>query len=135
MDAVAPKKTAAKAPAAASKAKNKTAMPKAADKKPAVAPKKGSKTTKETKQAGKGNSQSNCLDLCLILDCTASMGSWIERSKDTLHQIIDHVKAENEGLNVRVGFVAYRDFTEGAQRFAVTDFTTDIDKIKSTIKA
>lgn len=24
------------------------------------------------------------LDLCLLLDCTASMGSWIERSKDTL---------------------------------------------------
>ena len=26
------------------------------------------------------------------VDCTASMGSWIERSKDTLHQIIDTVK-------------------------------------------
>jgi hypothetical protein len=24
------------------------------------------------------------LDLCLLLDCTASMGSWIQRSKDTL---------------------------------------------------
>ena len=61
------------------------------------------------------------------------MGSWIERSKDTLHQIIDHVKAENEGLMVRVAFVAYRDFTEGAQRFAITDFTDDIDLIKKII--
>lgn len=124
-----------KAPAATAKAKAKAAAPKAAtkavEKKPAVAPKKGAKTTKEIKQS-KG---SQSLDLCLILDCTASMGSWIERSKDTLHQIIDHVKAENEGLTVRVGFVAYRDFTEGPARFAVTDFTTDIDRVKKIIQS
>ena len=35
------------------------------------------------------------LDLCLILDCTGSMASWIQRSKNTLREIIDHVKNEN----------------------------------------
>ena len=62
------------------------------------------------------------------------MGMWIKRSKDTLHSIIDHVKAENEGLTVRVGFVAYRDFCDGKNRLNVTDFTTDIDAIKKKIQ-
>lgn len=34
----------------------------------------------------------NSLDMCLLLDCTASMGTWIERSKDTLKEIITNVK-------------------------------------------
>ncbi len=35
---------------------------------------------------------SKTLDLCLLLDCTGSMGAWIQRSKDTLKVIIDNVK-------------------------------------------
>jgi len=74
------------------------------EKKVAVAPKKNAKSYEPGKS----------LDLCLILDCTGSMGSWITRSKDTLVQIIDTVKSENVGLKVRVAFVAYRDISDGA---------------------
>ena len=77
-------------------------------------------------------SSTKTLDLCLILDCTASMGSWIERSKDTLYQIIESVKTENKGLKVRVSFVAYRDIGEH-NRFDVTDFTEDIALLKNKI--
>ena len=62
------------------------------------------------------------------------MGSWIQRSKETLHQVIDSVKDENQGLVVRIAFVAYRDITDG-QRFDVIDFTEDVDKVKSKISA
>ena len=85
-------------------AKRKVSVPKAAPKavkKAPVAPKRNAKTV------SRGGSK--FLDLCLILDCTGSMYSWIQRSKDTLHQIIDSVRKENAGLEVRVAFVAYRD--------------------------
>ena len=107
-------------------ASTKTEPKASAAKKSAVAPKKNAVKRKDSKR--------KTLDLCLILDCTSSMGMWIERSKDTLHSIIDHVKAENEGLTVRVGFVAYRDFCDGKDRLDVTDFTTDIDAIKKKIQ-
>ena len=61
------------------------------------------------------------------------MGMWIQRSKETLSQIIDHVKAKNTGLKVRVAFVAYRDYTDGKLRFDITDFTENIDLIKAKI--
>ena len=66
------KKTVKKPTAAKSKAKVTPA--KKFSKKAPVAPKKNvtDKVNKKT------------LELCLILDCTGSMGSWIERSKDTL---------------------------------------------------
>ena len=60
------------------------------------------------------------------------MYSWIQRSKDTLSQIIDHVKLSNKGLTVRVSFVAYRD-VQDHNRFDVTDFTENIDLVKKKI--
>ena len=58
------------------------------------------------------------LDLCLLMDCTSSMSSWIARSKDTLKEIIDTVKTQNAGLKVRVAFVGYRDIKD-TQRFTI----------------
>ena len=65
------KKVAAKRTASVAKA-----APKAVKKEP-VAPKRSAKTIDRSK--------AKSLDLCLILDCTGSMYSWIQRSKDTLH--------------------------------------------------
>ena len=70
----------------------------------AALPKRASVGSTNSKKGGK------TLDLCLILDCTASMGAWIQRSKETLKDIIDKVKADNPDLRVRVAFVGYRDF-------------------------
>ncbi len=80
------------------------------------------------------SSSDKVLDLCLILDCTSSMGSWIQRSKETLIEIIDNVKNQNQGLKVRVCFVGYRDFCSPAnERFEIQDFTTDLNKVKNFI--
>ena len=84
------------------------------------------------KTATKKETSAKLLELCLILDCTSSMSSWIERSKDTLKQIIDTVVTQNAGLQVRAAFVAYRDVSDHP-RFEVTDFSEDIDMIKSAI--
>ena len=86
------------------------------------------------KRAGKSEAGSEkTLDLCLILDCTASMGSWIVRSKDTLKMIIDQVKAENPALRVRVAFVGYRDFGDGKDQYSTIDFSENVDTVKAFI--
>jgi len=64
--------------------------------------------------------------LCLLLDCTGSMSSWIERSKNTLKEIILNVKKENQALTVRVCFIGYRDIGE-SNRFDVFKFSQDLD--------
>jgi len=52
---------------------------------------------------------SKLLELGLLLDCTSSMSTWIERSKKTLQEIISNVVSSTDGLKVRVCFVGYRD--------------------------
>ena len=96
-------------------------------KKKVVLPKRNA-PTKESK-----SNNEKTLDMCLILDCTASMGSWIQRSKDTLKTIIDQAKVENPSLKVRVSFVGYRDFGYGNKQYSVIDFSEDLDIVKSFI--
>ena len=40
------------------------------------------------------NTREKCavLDLALVMDCTASMGPWIQHSKNTLSKVIDNIK-------------------------------------------
>jgi len=54
------------------------------------------------------------MDLAILLDLTASMQPWVERSKKTIKQIIadvtDRPEIKELGLLVRVAFIGYRDF-------------------------
>lgn len=87
-----------------------------------------SETTEDEPKSG------DDLDLVLICDCTGSMGSWMKRAKETLHDIIKNVLSAHEGLNIRISFVGYRDFCDGASRqFAIQPFTTDVNKVKEFI--
>ena len=55
------------------------------------------------------------IELSLLLDCTSSMCSWIEKAKKTLHEIIDKTikECEEDGkLKCRVSFVGYRDIKD-----------------------
>lgn len=69
------------------------------------------------------------LDLCLILDCTASMGSWIKRAKDTINEIIDNIITQNPGIKINVAFVGYRDIND-SRRFEVCEFSSDVHAVK-----
>jgi hypothetical protein len=120
----------------ASKTITKTATtkktPKTATKTP-VAPKKvESAKTKKANEKTAAPDKDQTLDLCLLMDCTSSMYSWIARSKDTLKEIIDTVKSQNTGLKVRVSFVGYRDIKD-SQRFTIQEFTEDIELVKDFI--
>jgi len=93
-------------------------------------------TKKTRKSASKtdvaATNSKRTLDLCLLMDCTSSMQEWIERSKETLHDIINNIKAENEDLRVRVCFVGYRDIKD-TERFCIKPFTEDLDDVKNFI--
>lgn len=91
------------------------------------------KARSQKKESAKSG-ENRLLELCLLLDCTGSMASWIQRSKDTLKEIIDSVTAGNPGLEVRVCFVGYRDIRDNP-RFSIHEFTDDLEKIKKFISA
>jgi hypothetical protein len=55
--------------------------------------------------------QSTSVDMLMIMDCTSSMGSWIERAADKLVNIIDEVKSKSgKHTIIKVAYVGYRDF-------------------------
>ena len=97
-----------------------------------VAKKTVNKREIEKNQSSK---DSKLLEIGLLLDCTSSMCSWIQRAKDTLKQIVDNIVNENQGkLKVRVCFVGYRDHCDG-NRFSIKGFTDNIDEMKKFIQS
>jgi hypothetical protein len=49
------------------------------------------------------------LDLCIVLDITASMGPWLKSAQETILQVFDGALNLAQGGIVRVAFVGYRD--------------------------
>ena len=73
--------------------------------------------------------------MTLICDCTGSMSAWMTRAKETLNAIIENVQKAYIGLHIRVSFIGYRDFCDGAKQFAILPFTEDISAVKSFINS
>lgn len=61
--------------------------------------------------------------LAFVLDCTASMGPWIEEAKTKIGQIVQDVLKEHNHASFQVGLVAYRDYGDESP-LRVLDFTT-----------
>lgn len=135
MPKAAPKKEKSTAAKKAAATKKTVAKPKAA---PAPTKKESKNVAKPTKQISKetkpkkapktASSSDKVLELGLLLDCTSSMWSWIDRAKKTLTEIVNNTVASCDGLKVKVCFVGYRDIKDRV-RFSIHEFTDDIDKI------
>ena len=148
-----PKKTKASAPA--KKAPAKAAPSKAISKKPSAAGSRAGAEKAPTKKSSGGAASAQLsrknssrdskakdakakdgiklLELGLLLDCTSSMASWIERAKTTLQEIIENVVASCDGkLDVKVCFVGYRDHCD-QERFTIQPFSSDIAQVKKFI--
>lgn len=52
------------------------------------------------------------IDICFLLDCTGSMGPWIQAAKDHIFDIVRKTRQDTPSAEVRVAFVGYRDFGE-----------------------
>lgn len=74
------------------------------------------------------------IDLLFAMDCTASMGSYIEEGKRSIAGIVDEVK-KAENTDIRFGYCAYRDHPPQDHTFVTMchDFTPDTKEMKGAI--
>jgi len=72
------------------------------------------------------------MDICIGMDVTGSMGTWIQASRDT---VIDAVKELQElfpNCHFRLSFVAYRDFGDD-EPFIIIPFNDDIAYVQTNL--
>jgi hypothetical protein len=74
--------------------------------------------------------------LAFALDCTGSMGPWIDAAKERIEEIVRDVKDTHPNTQIEVALVAYRDYGDVIRR-RVVDFSspTTISNTLSTIEA
>eukprot|EP01031_Cornospumella_fuschlensis_P042354 gene42354-51729_t len=69
----------------------------------------------------------NCsIDIAFVLDCTGSMGVFIDKTRSSIKEFVDTLKRMHPNVTVRLAFVGYRDFTE-KDRLAVEPFTHSVE--------
>lgn len=80
------------------------------------------------------------VDLVIVMDCTSSMGPWIEQAKNHSQSMVSSIiKRCDENLgarcDLRVGFVAYRDFDcmKRGLLYDAASLTDDIEQVKAKI--
>lgn len=55
------------------------------------------------------------IDICFVIDCTASMEPWIQAAKDQTFDIVGKTLHETPDAEVRLAFVGYRDYGDTPQ--------------------
>ena len=80
-----------------------------------------------------------CLDFLIIMDITGSMNNYLYQAKTKIISIINKIHDLcNSNLEVRCGFIGYRDFGDktktGKMGYINIDFTEDYEFIKNEIK-
>jgi len=71
------------------------------------------------------------LDICIMMDCTGSMSSWIAQAKSKVVEIMVKSKDIDKRIIPRIAFVGYRDHGDGAQQFSIIDFNENGTEIES----
>lgn len=72
------------------------------------------------------------LQVCLMMDCTASMTPWIVAAKERLLESLDTIKKNHPGYHVEVAFIGYRDYKD-QEKMILVNFTDDHKKVKNRI--
>eukprot|EP01034_Spumella_vulgaris_P021282 gene21282-27305_t len=73
------------------------------------------------------------LDVVFALDCTGSMGSFIDAARDNMRELVDSLARLYPDIPLRVAFVGYRDHCDGLNRLAVLRLTTDLAAFNTII--
>ena len=76
------------------------------------------------------------LDLAFCMDCTGSMGSYIENARNSIRTIVEEIVA-SEKSDVRLALVEYRDHPPQERTFVTRthDFTPSIKEMKNWLDA
>ncbi|EFA75037.1 protein serine/threonine kinase [Heterostelium album PN500] len=70
-----------------------------------------------------GNIATQNLDLCFLLDCTASMQPYIDRVKNDIALLYNNIVAKFTNLDLQFAAVCYSDFDRGDKRTSSLPFT------------
>eukprot|EP00761_Pharyngomonas_kirbyi_P010850 gb/GECH01010873.1/.p1 GENE.gb/GECH01010873.1/~~gb/GECH01010873.1/.p1 ORF type:complete len:759 (+),score=129.85 gb/GECH01010873.1/:1-2277(+) len=74
------------------------------------------------------------MDICFAMDCTGSMGLWIEAGKEKITKLVQSIESmikdrfSDYETNIRVSFVGYRDHND-TNRIQKMPFTEDTDGV------
>jgi len=75
----------------------------------------------------------NSMDICFLMDCTGSMGSWIKSCRDQVISIIDIIVKHFPNIVINLSFIGYHDIQD-TPRFDISAFTTNVPYIKDFIE-
>ncbi|KAM9985766.1 hypothetical protein ACTFIZ_012401 [Dictyostelium cf. discoideum] len=85
--------------------------------------KKIEKRNEEIKLTFKAIRASECVDLLFIVDCTGSMGSYIEQIKSDIVKLQEALKLKHSFLDIEFGFIRYTDFDVKSNRCSTFQFS------------
>ena len=74
------------------------------------------------------------LDLVFTMDCTGSMGSYIQAAKKNIEAIVEKL-VQSEGYDLRFALIAYRDHPPQDQTYVTKSFpfTNDLAQMKASL--
>lgn len=72
------------------------------------------------------DSKEETVDFVYVIDCTGSMGSYIEQSKKDIQQMVNAMNEKFPSFKLRLGCVAYRDWCDGGDRLESQNFTENV---------
>ena len=75
------------------------------------------------------------LDLLFIIDATGSMGPYIDQVKQNIINIMNRIPMECPGININLGFIAYRDEYDIKRNDIVNiEFTQNFQQLENKIR-
>lgn len=88
----------------------------------------------QLKLASKRAEKVKTIDICFVLDITASMQHWLERVHEKIAEIIeDNLESLGPLGRVRVAFVGFRDYGD-EEHPVVHAFTSDVGQVKNQLR-
>lgn len=76
------------------------------------------------------------LDLLFIMDITESMQDLLDETRNSIKYILDKIKRDSPGIDVRFSYEGYRDFADlkDGEKYYTIDFETDMDTFKKKLE-
>ncbi len=76
--------------------------------------------------------QPKLVDVCILMDITGSMNSYIRNARDSVLDAFDALRSMYPSCEFRLSFIGYRDY-EDEEQFIVIPFTFDIESVRNKI--
>lgn len=75
------------------------------------------------------------LDILFIMDITISMADLLQETRNSIKYIVDKIKTDSPGIDIRFAYEGYRDFAdlEEGEKYYTIDFMTDYEAFKAQL--